>query len=155
VTARPAAGALGERVARRIAAGGAEKADGFALAVLAWSERTGTERAVFAVEKRLSGLLAAVFGRWAVLGSLDAEEIAPGVLSLTLASRVDDDGRLSELAVELERGGEPLWSVLRAPGDPGVGGDPAAVADRLAVVDDWPDATQALIDWWGEPRGDA
>ena len=140
--ARPAAGALAERVARRLAAGGAEKADGFAAAVLA-------------VEKRLSGAVAAVFGRWAVLGSLGAEEIAPDVLSLTLASRVDDDGRLSELAVELERGGEPLWSVLRAPGDPGVGGDPAAVVDRLAVVDDWPDATQALTDWWGEPRGDA
>ena len=153
--ARPAAGALAERVARRLAAGGAEKADGFAAAVLAWSERTGTERAVFAVEKRLSGVVAAVFGRWAVLGSLGAEEIAPGVLSLTLASRVDDDGRLSELAVELERGGEPVWSVLRAPTGAAYGGDPAAVADGLAIVDDWPDATLALIDWWGEPRGDA
>ena len=67
------------------------------------------------MEKRLSGIAAAVFGRWAVLGSLGAEEIVPGVLSLTLASRVDDDGRLRELAVELERGGELLWSVLRAP----------------------------------------
>ena len=105
--ARPPAGALAERVARRLAAGGAEKADGFAAAVLAWSERTGTERAVFAVEKRLSGVLAAVFGRWAVLGSLGAEEIAPGVLSLTLASRVDDDGRLSELPSSSSAGANP------------------------------------------------
>ena len=114
--------------------------------MVAWSETTGTERAAFSVERRLSGLLAALFGRWTVLGSLGGEEVAPGVMAMTLASRVDD-GRLHELAVELERGGGVLWSVLRVPADP--------ADEALAVVDDWPDARQALIDWWGEPRGDA
>ena len=103
------------------------------------------------MEKRLSGLSVALFGPWTVLGSLGGEEIAPGVMSLTLASRVDEDGRLHELAVKLERGGDLLWSVLRAPADPGNG----ALAEALAVVDDWPDARQALIDWWGNPQGDA
>ncbi len=142
----------GRTIAERLAARAQEKAEGRAVALLAWSDMTGTERIALSIEKRLSGLLAALLGRWTVLGALGGEEIALGVMSLTLASRVDDDGHLHELAVELERGqgrsvGEPLWSVLRAPADPR--GD-EALAETLAVVDDWPDARQALIDWWGD-----
>jgi hypothetical protein len=151
-----------ERLADRLAARGSRTAGDLALTVLAWSETTGTERIVLSIEKRLSGLMAALFGRWTVLGALGGEEISPGVMSMTLASRVDDDGRLRELAVELERrfsgrtsswrglfrfgdsDDELMWSILRAPADP----QDDAVAEALAVVDDWPDARQALIDWW-------
>ena len=148
-----------ERRADRPAAHGtlASLAGDLALTELVWSETAGTERIVLSIEKRLSGLAAALFGRWMVLGALGGEEISPGVMSMTLASRVDEDGRLRELAVELElgpsRGGifqfgdsdsELVWSVLRAPADP----QDDAVAEALAVVDDWPDARQALIDWW-------
>lgn len=146
-----------ERLADRLASRGGRTAGDLALTVLAWSETTGTERIVLSIEKRLSGLMAALFGRWTVLGALGGEEISPGVMSMTLASRVDEDGRLHELAVEMERGpsrssifqfgdsdGELIWSVLRAPADP----TDDAVAEALAVVDDWPDARQALIDWW-------
>ena len=153
-TGKRAASRFSGRLAGRLAARGAKRADDFSLAVLAWSERTGTERAVLSVERRLSGLSAALFGRRTVLGSLGGEEIAPGVMAVTLASRADGDGRFSELAVELVRGqgtppGTPgpgvRWSVTRAPADPY--GDEAAEA--LAVVNDWPDARQALIDYWG------
>lgn len=152
-----AAARMADRLAGRIAARGAKRADGFAAALLAWSDATGTERAALSVEKRLSGLSAALFGRRTVLGSLGGEEVAPGVLSLTLASRADGDGRLTELAVELLTGTrtepeELRWSVLRAPDSaPAAGVDP----EEVAVVEDWPDARQALIAYWGEPRGDA
>lgn len=130
-----------------------------ALTLLAWSETTGTERIVLSVEKRLSGLMAALFGRWTVLGALGGEEISPGVMSMTLASCVDEDGRLQELAVELKRGfsewgtsrrgpkeGELRWSVLRAPAS--LDADEDVAAEDLAVVDDWPNARLALFDWW-------
>ena len=147
-----------DRLAGRLAARGAKRADDFVAALLAWSDATGTERAVLSVEKRLSGLAAALFGRRTVLGSLGGEEVAPSVLSLTLASRADDDCRLAELAVELLAGTrtEPeqlRWSVLRAPAAsaPAAGVDP----DGVAAVEDWSDARQALIAYWGQPRGDA
>lgn len=148
-----------ERLADRLAARGGRTAGDLALTVLAWSETTGTERIVLSIEKRLSGFMATLFGRWTVLGALGGEEISPSVMSMTLASRVDEDGRFRELAVELERGPsrrglfqfgesdgklELRWSVLRAPADP----TDDEVAEALAVVDDWPDARQALIDWW-------
>lgn len=162
----------GERLADGLAArsGLAPLAGDLALTVLAWSETTGTERIVLSIEKRLSGLMAALFGRWTVLGALGGEEISPGVMSMTLASRVDEDGKLSELVVELVRtssrrswwrsifqfGGfdaelELRWSVVRAPAEDTADAPEDSTknsAENLAVVDDWPDARQALIDWW-------
>lgn len=150
---------LSDGLAARGGAGLGRTAGDLALTVMAWSETTGTERIVLSVEKRLSGIMAALFGRWTVLGALGGEEISPGFMSMTLASRVDEDGRLRELAVELKRGfsergpsrrgpsdGDLMWSVLRAPAP--LDTDDDVAAEDLAVVNDWPNARLALLDWW-------
>ena len=50
----------GVPLADGLAARGGRTADDLALTVLAWSETTGTERIVLSVEKRLSGIMAAL-----------------------------------------------------------------------------------------------
>lgn len=151
---RDKAGRLADRLTDRLVtrggacgAGLGRMAEDLTVAKLAWSETNGTERIALSVEKRLSGLMAVLFGRWTVLGALGGEEVAPDVLYLQLAFRMDDDGATCELGVELERGEEPLWSVMRVPaGSPET--NPGHPGGARPTISDWPDARQGLIDWW-------